>query len=426
MPIQRSVIDRFVQMHWADWLAVVEVGDGAGDAEDFVVGSGGETEIGHGILEDVLTLVVHAAELTGLTMGHVAVVTGTVAVESGGLGAAGYCHLAAKLLARRAGRSARKIAKRNGRHLDVDVDAVDQRAGDLAHVLFDLGGRAMAVAAGVAAIAAGTGIQRGDQHEVGRKRRAVERAGNGDQAVFEGLTQDFERLPVELGELIEKEDAVVGEGDFAGRRRGTAAHETGVADGVMRGAEGTNGQEGLAGFQAAEGTVDARGFDGFGGGQIGQNSGHSLGQHRLARAGRAEHQQVVTAGGGDGEGAFGGFLAANVGEIDFVGGEIAEEFVEARGLRFDIDFAGEEADGLRETGDGDDVDAFDDGGFGGAGGGDEQAVEFLLLGGSDGHGERAFGGASDAVEGEFADDGVGFEAFGVDLSASGQQAEGDG
>ena len=47
MPVEHSIVDRLVQMHRADGVAAVEVGDGAGDAEDLVVGSGGKAHLRH-------------------------------------------------------------------------------------------------------------------------------------------------------------------------------------------------------------------------------------------------------------------------------------------------------------------------------------------------------------------------------------------
>ena len=49
-----------------------------------------------------------------------------------------------------------------------------------------------------------------------------------------------------------------------------------------------------------------------------QNRRHALGQHRLAGAGRAEHQQIVPAGRGDRDRPLGHLLAADVGEVDVV------------------------------------------------------------------------------------------------------------
>ena len=84
---------------------------------------------------------------------------------------------------------------------------------------------------------------------------------------------------------------------------------------------GPDGQQRLAGLQPAHGAIDPRGFDRFVGRQVGQDRGHPLGQHRLARAGRAEHQDVVPAAGRHGQRPLGHLLAADVGEIDLVGRE---------------------------------------------------------------------------------------------------------
>ena len=58
-----------------------------------------------------------------------------------------------------------------------------------------------------------------------------------------------------------------------------------------------------------------RGLDGLVEGQRRQDAGEPLGEHRLAGAGRADHQNVVAAGGGDFEGALRRGLAADVAEI---------------------------------------------------------------------------------------------------------------
>ena len=54
-----------------------------------------------------------------------------------------------------------------------------------------------------------------------------------DAPGFEGLAQGFERRPGELGQLVEKEHAVMGEADFTGIWKCAAAKQTDIADGVM-------------------------------------------------------------------------------------------------------------------------------------------------------------------------------------------------
>lgn len=133
----------------------------------------------------------------------------------------------------------------------------------------------------------------------------------------------------------------------------------------------------------------------------------------------------MSAGGGDGDGAFDGFLAADIGEIE-VGGElggligVAVELVGFEGKLFV-----EEGDGLGEGGDGVDFDAFDDGGFAGVVGGEDDALESFLFG-EEGEGEGAFDFADAAVEGEFAGDEEIFVAVGLDEIGAAQDADGHG
>ena len=104
---------------------------------------------------------------------------------------------------------------------------------------------------------------------------------------------------------------------------------------------------GWPGLQQAHRAVDARGLDRFAGDQLGQDRRHALGEHRLAGAGRAEHQEIVRAGGGDGDGPLGHLLPADVGEVDVVAPSTGRTIRRARRRRLDVDLAGEEADRLR-------------------------------------------------------------------------------
>ena len=199
----------------------------------------------------------------------------------------------------------------------------------------------------------------------------------------------------------------------------------GVADRMVRRAERPHGQERLARLQPAHGAVDPRGLDRFAGGQVGQDRRHPLGQHRLAGAGRAEHQQIMAAGGRHDDRPLGHLLAADVGEIDVVVGQFAKQVVQPRGGRFDLDFARQEGDGLGQALHGDDLDAFHDGRFRGAFGGHDQPAEVLVLGGGHGHRQGPFGRPRAAVQGQFADDRVLGERLGSDLSAADERAHGD-
>lgn len=90
---------------------------------------------------------------------------------------------------------------------DMDVDAVDEGAGDAGHVFIH-----GAVGGGVGGeVAFLGGIHGGDEHEACGKGDGGVGAGDGDGLVFERLAECFEDGAWEFGEFIEKEDTVVGE-----------------------------------------------------------------------------------------------------------------------------------------------------------------------------------------------------------------------
>lgn len=119
----------------------------------------------------------------------------------------------------------------------------------------------MALPARVVAESARAGIERCDQHKVGGKVGGSHRAADRDRAIFERLAQHFEGGAVELGQFVEEEDAIMGEADLAGRGRRAAADEAGVADRVVRRAEGATNHQRPSRREHAHRAVDATRFD---------------------------------------------------------------------------------------------------------------------------------------------------------------------
>ena len=72
------------------------------------------------------------------------------------------------------------------------------------------------------------------------------RAGDGHTALFQRLAHGFQHGAFELGQFVQKQHAVVRQRDFAGRRIGIAAEQTGVAGRVVRRAERTARDQRLA------------------------------------------------------------------------------------------------------------------------------------------------------------------------------------
>lgn len=249
-----------------------------------------------------------------------------------------------------------------------------------------------------------TGVHGGDEHEGGGEGDGAGGAGDGDFAILQGLAHDFQGAAAEFGQFIEEEDAVVGEADFSRTGVAAATEQAGIADGVMRGAKGAGGDEGLGFAEQAANAVDLGGLDGFFLGHAGHDGADAFGDHAFARAGRADHQEIVSASDGDFDGAFGIALTFDIGKVDVVVGGCGEEFGGAAGLGREFDLAFEILDDLAQMLHADDVDAGDDAGLNGGTFGHEEA--FAAFGaGFQGDGEESANGAEFSIEGEFADHG---------------------
>ena len=120
-----------------------------------------------------------------------------------------------------------------------------------------------------------------------------------------------------------------------------------LLDRVMRRAKRPPRQQRLAWRQPADRAVDSRCLDRLVRRQHRQDRRHALGQHGLAGTRRADHQQIMAAGGGDRDRPLGHLLAADVGEVFVVVRQLLEQFIEPRGRRFDVELAGEKGDRLR-------------------------------------------------------------------------------
>ncbi len=121
----------------------------------------------------------------------------------------------------------------------MDVDAVEEGSGDFVHIAQNLAGGTDAAVSGVAVITAWAGIHGGDEHEGGGVVDAVLGTTDGDMTVFKGLAKHLKDTTGELRQLIEEQNAIVSERDFAWLRIGAAADKGHLRDGVVGGAEGT-------------------------------------------------------------------------------------------------------------------------------------------------------------------------------------------
>lgn len=215
---ETAILHRFGDVGWGDGDAAGQVGDAARDAQHAVVGARREVETGQRLFEQRGAGGVGLAVLVDLTVRQLSV------------GSALARQLPRTRRADAGGDERRRFAV--GRILqvccgqrgdfDLQIDAIEQRAGNPQAVTRDLIGRASALAAGRAVETAGAGIHRRDQLELCRKFGLARRARNVDATVFERLAQRFEHAAVEFGEFVEEQNALMRERNFARTRYAAA------------------------------------------------------------------------------------------------------------------------------------------------------------------------------------------------------------
>ena len=75
------------------------------------------------------------------------------------------------------------------------------------------------------------------QHEVGGESQRTLGTTDSNDLILDGLAHHFHDARSELGQLIQEEHAAVRHGDLTRVMKVAAAHQAGMADGVVRGAE---------------------------------------------------------------------------------------------------------------------------------------------------------------------------------------------
>src|SRR5690348_362298 len=126
--VERAVLDCFRNMHGTDGFSAVEVGDGAGDFQDAIVGARGKPQASHGALEQAVAIGREAAVFPDLSWAHLRVAIDLLAFEALQLPLAGAHDTLTNLLRAFAARTLPQLAVLHRRHVNVDVDAIEQRA----------------------------------------------------------------------------------------------------------------------------------------------------------------------------------------------------------------------------------------------------------------------------------------------------------
>ena len=112
-----------------------------------------------------------------------------------------------------------------GTDLKVNINAVDERSGNLGEIFLNLQRRAVTFPIGIGEISAWARVHGSDEHEFGGKVDRACRAGYCNLMVLERLAQGFEHIAVEFGQLIQKENAVMRQRDLSGFGDRAASHQ---------------------------------------------------------------------------------------------------------------------------------------------------------------------------------------------------------
>jgi hypothetical protein len=161
-------------------------------------------------------------------------------------------------------------------------------------------------------------VHGGNQGEASGISEGGDGACEGDDPVLQGLAEGLQGIAAELGQLVEEEDAVVGETHFSRPGDAAAADEAGVGDRMVGRTEGTSGEEGLTGGKEAGDGIELGGLQGFVEGEGWQDGGEAAGEHGLARTRRPHQQHIVRASGRHFQRPLHVRLPAHVAELRFL------------------------------------------------------------------------------------------------------------
>ena len=307
------------------------------------------------------------------------------------------------------------------RDFDVHVDTIGEGARELFGVGLDLFASAGAFVRRISEIAARARVHGGDKHEVGRISGFGVSARDGNLFVFERLAKSLENRTGELGNLVEEENAEVGERDFSGRSLSAATNDGDRRSGVVRGAERTLCDDSVC--RLAGKRIDFSDGNHFGRGEGREEVSSGAGEKGLAGARRARDKDVVVAGNSDRKSALGKGLAADVVEDGavFVCFDI---FYNGFGSRSDKSLALEMEEKLAEVFNADEFDAGEKGSL------REVLKGEIYLGDAGGLGgfddvDDAVDRAEIAVERELADEKTILEIGLMELTREGEDGEGD-
>ena len=203
----------------------------------------------------------------------------------------------------------------HGRHINMNVNPVHQRPGNLLHVALNHRLGAAAFAGTIIEESARAWIHRCRQHESRRKCQRHGRACNAYSAVLQRLTHHFQHIAWKFRQLVQKQYAVVRERNLARSRDHSTTNQASIGNRMVWRSERPHPDQAGSRIKYTRHTVDFCSLEGFFECERRQNGRHSFGQHGLAGSGRPNHQNVVPSGAGYLERSLCGLLPADIFKI---------------------------------------------------------------------------------------------------------------
>lgn len=192
-------------MRHIDIPAVVEVGDGSAEFNHAVVGAGTELHPSHGDFEQVARGVRQDAKLLNFPRAHIGIGDQVrVGGETLGLVFACAFDLLTEFRRRRGALTVHQLVIFDTRHVNVNVDSVKQRPGELRLVTLNHRGGAGTLPRRVAVIPARARVMCRDQHEIGRECQRAFGAPNGDNLVLNRLAQHLQHFDRKLVDFVKQ------------------------------------------------------------------------------------------------------------------------------------------------------------------------------------------------------------------------------
>ena len=191
-----------------DFFGAGEIGDGAADFEHPAVGAGAQTQFIDRGFEQSLRVVIHGAITLDISRAHLGVGVDVSFLKPLQLNRPRIIDALANHLRGFSGVAAGEVLIADRRHFDLNVDAIEERAGDARAIALDLQRRADAFFLRIGEKTAGARVHGRDQHDAGGIIDRAERARNGDIAVLQRLPHDLEDVAPEFRQLVEEQDPI--------------------------------------------------------------------------------------------------------------------------------------------------------------------------------------------------------------------------